>query len=136
MATDIATLQHNKSCRETAEEIIEFCGERPPRFWAELARLANEKLPQSQTAKVTATPPAPRRGITVNLGPSLKLAQELIEDIRELAGDMPDRGLEFAESVVARTDGIAETIDTNASVTAAQITALQNMANGLRAWIH
>lgn len=129
---ELTTFQHNIDCRKEAEEVIELCGEKPQRFWAELARLAGEKLPQQQVAT---TPPAPRRGITVDLGPSAALAQELIETIRELAGEVPDRGLEFAESVVARADNIAEYIEIHGDVTAAQIAALQNMANGLRAWI-
>lgn len=122
---ELTTFQHNIDCRKEAEEVIELCGEKPQRFWAELARLAGEKLPQPAN-KTSPTPPAPRRGIVVDLGPSAVLAQELIETIRELAGEVPDRGLEFAESVVARADNIAEYIEIHGDVTAAQIAQTQD----------
>lgn len=80
-------------------------------------------------------PPPPAKGITVNISdPRYDKALELISEISELAGQMPDRGQDFAESAVETAGGIEETIEERGIVTPSQISALENIRDGLSRW--
>lgn len=62
-------------------------------------------------------------------------AYSLINEIQELAGDMPERAEEFVDSVVNKALEIKVTIERKSQATPNQIQALRNMLNGMKRWI-
>lgn len=63
-------------------------------------------------------------------------ALELAESIEELAGQLPEEGEEFGMSVTEKAAEIALNIDAYNRVTDAQLSALENMLDGLQRWFH
>lgn len=63
-------------------------------------------------------------------------ALELAESIEELAGQLPEEGEEFGMSVTEKAEEIALNIDAYNRVTDAQLSALENMLDGLQRWFH
>lgn len=61
-------------------------------------------------------------------------ALELVEQIEAEADDVPERGEDFAASVVEKSKDIGTTIEVNEHVSDAQRTALDNMLAGLQRW--
>lgn len=66
----------------------------------------------------------------------LQEAIELCDEIESLADEVPEAGEDFATSVSERTAGIRETIEENNYATPGQLSALENMRDGLARWIH
>ena len=62
-------------------------------------------------------------------------AWELINEIDLLAEDVPERGEDFALSILEKAADIGCYIDEHNHVTKKQLAALENMLDGLRAWI-
>lgn len=125
--------EQNVSLRKEAQEIIDLIGYKPSRFWEVLIELASEKLPP-KPEPIPFTPTKvhkpKRRG---ELTP--EYAYEVCDEIESLADDVPERAEDFAESVCETSAGIRETIEQRDSVTEKQITALENIRDGLRKWV-
>lgn len=62
-------------------------------------------------------------------------ALSLVSQINDLAEDMPERGEEYASSVVEKANIIGETIEEKGFVTDKQLNALENMISGMQRWI-
>ena len=62
-------------------------------------------------------------------------AYDLIAEIENLAVEVPERGEDFAQSVIDKVNSIKQTIETNERFTVGQKTALENMKAGLEKWI-
>ena len=65
----------------------------------------------------------------------VETACELIEEIESVAEDMPEEAEDFGQSVLETVADITKYIEDNDRVTKKQITALENMLDGLRQWI-
>lgn len=92
------------------------------------------KSQSAPAATITANPSKP--GISVETGDSrYDEAQEIIGEINELIEQMPERGMDFAESAGETVSGIAETIEQRGDATQSQIVALQNIRDGLARWV-
>ncbi len=63
-------------------------------------------------------------------------ALALVEDICAKADEVPEAGEEFAQSVFSKAEDIGENIEQHNRVTEAQMTALENMNEGLDKWFH
>ena len=61
-------------------------------------------------------------------------ALNLVAEIESEADDVPERGEDFATSVVEKAKDIGSTIEENEHVTDAQQDALDNMMSGLQRW--
>lgn len=61
-------------------------------------------------------------------------ALSLVEQIEEEAECVPERGEDFAASVLDKAKAIGRTIDELEHVTEAQMAALENMLSGLERW--
>lgn len=66
----------------------------------------------------------------------IETANELIEEITTLADDLPEEAEDFGLSVLDTVRDISSYMEENEHVTKKQITALENMLDGLRRWIH
>jgi len=64
----------------------------------------------------------------------IETARELIEKIETLADDLPEEAEDFGPSVIETAGDIANYIDEHDQVTKKQLTALENMLDGLRRW--
>ena len=71
-----------------------------------------------------------------DLSPDVKEALALVEEIESLVEELPDAGEEFGESVLEKASDIAATIEANDRVTDGQMTALENMLDGVQRWFH
>jgi hypothetical protein len=144
------TAEHNKQCRQDAEEMMQFIGDRPLRFWECLAgmiaakrsmlggKIENEDQPKlSPDSSPGRSARSGRSDATAGGNQTdVEAALELVDEIEELAEQMPSAGQEFAESVLANAKSIAATIERSGRVSPAQRKALNNFADGLAAWIH
>lgn len=65
----------------------------------------------------------------------VETAWELIEEIESVAEDLPEEAEDFGQSVLETVADITKYIEDNDRVTKKQITALENMLDGLRQWI-
>jgi hypothetical protein len=65
----------------------------------------------------------------------VETAEDLIEQITSLAEELPEDAEDFAMSVLDTAGDISKYIDENGRVTKKQITALENMLDGLQRWI-
>jgi len=65
----------------------------------------------------------------------VKTAEDLIEQITSLAEELPEDAEDFGMSVLDTASDISKYIDENGRVTKKQITALENMLDGLQRWI-
>jgi hypothetical protein len=135
--------QHNMLCRQQAEEMISFIGEKPRRFWECLAGMVNAKLSVGQPAPATQPPATSKFGRNISppddspeRGVRVRRAIELCDEIDEMANEVPEPGFDFAESVRERAKAIGETVERLGRVTDAQTQALLNMRDGLAAWLH
>ena len=63
-------------------------------------------------------------------------ALALAEEIEDLAGQLPEEGSDFGDSVSEKAADIAANIEAHGRVTDAQYTALENMLDGLQRWFH
>lgn len=61
-------------------------------------------------------------------------ALELVDQIEDAAMDVPERGEDFAASVVDTATSIGNTIEENEHVTDKQMDALENILSGLERW--
>lgn len=61
----------------------------------------------------------------------------LLDEIEELYEALPDRddAAAFGDSVLTKARAIAETVEHSGRETENQISAMENMRNGLRRWI-
>lgn len=66
----------------------------------------------------------------------VRYAISVVEEIEGLASDIPDDGQDFAESILQKSQDIGKNIEMHNRVTDGQISALENMLNGLRCWFH
>lgn len=62
---------------------------------------------------------------------ALDIADEILENIDQL----PSRAEGFAESVEEKAQGIRDDIEKRNRVTGSQLTALENMLEGVRSWL-
>ena len=62
----------------------------------------------------------------------LDAASEVIGD----AEDVPERGEDFAQSVIEKIEAIMETVEDQEKVSRGQWDALQNMHEGVLKWLH
>ena len=62
-------------------------------------------------------------------------ALEIVDEIHEVADDVPERGEDFAISVTEKARSIGATIAEREHVTDAQMEALENMLAGLQRWV-
>ena len=62
-------------------------------------------------------------------------ALEIIDEMEELALEVPDAGQDFAADVLEKARSIGRTIERANSVTGPQFEALRNMRDGLARWI-
>jgi len=69
------------------------------------------------------------------LAPDVGKTIEQAEKIIELTEDLPDKAMEFGESVADRCQGIAGTLEVSNRVTKAQQEALDNMEAAVRKWL-
>ena len=60
---------------------------------------------------------------------------EQCQEIQDLCEQVPERGEDFAASVMEKVQSIADWIEANESVTADQAEALDNMQAGVERWI-
>jgi hypothetical protein len=63
-------------------------------------------------------------------------AISLVDEIRETADYVCDEGREFADSVLEKSMAIGQSVERIGRATQGQITALENMLEGLQAWVH
>lgn len=63
-------------------------------------------------------------------------AMYLVQEIRDLVPDVCEAGEDFAASVEEKADAIAESVARHRAATEGQLTALENMLDGLRRWVH
>lgn len=82
--------------------------------------------PKQPSIRVTRTPQADE---------SASEAFGLCDEIESLAGDVPDRGQEYAESVVEKSESIRASVEASGRASVGQISALENMRDGLLRWI-
>lgn len=61
-------------------------------------------------------------------------ALDLVEEIESAAEDVPERGEDFAASVLECANSIGDTIEQNEHATPRQMEALENMIEGLMRW--
>ena len=109
-------------------------GESCVMFFRLLKESAEKNLPACKPKQLTEEQREKIRNL--KLQPNIAEAEGLIDEIESMAGDICENGQEFAESVLERTKSIRESIEKAGRATEGQITALENMAEGLRAWFH
>jgi len=63
-------------------------------------------------------------------------ATDLIKEIEGLVEELPERAEDFGMSVQETANDIAVHIEETSHVTKKQITALENMLDGLQRWFH
>ena len=63
-----------------------------------------------------------------------KICRQILSDIDELPDN--DSAAQFGESISEKVLGIQSTIERTGGVTEGQITALENMYNGVQKWMH
>lgn len=66
---------------------------------------------------------------------SYENAMSLIDEIRQLAEEVPVEGEDFAKSVLGKAASMEDNIESYESATSNQLRALENMANGLEKWV-
>lgn len=158
--TNDKSIQQNISDRRSAELLYRQAGEllapevrkltpsAQRMFWDMMSKLcwrATATLNNKQTFDAVgklhrqqpSNPPAtsPRKIKVREPSTDVETALQLCEAIEEMAGEVPERGADFAESVRAKAADIAATIEERDAVTEAQMSALENMHAGLCRWI-
>lgn len=95
-----------------------------------------ECLKRLKTPEPAILPTMPAKTITVG-GPSESAAEafEICDEIESMMNDIPEAGEVFAGSVSDKASSIRRTVEANNHATPAQISALENMRDGLSRWI-
>ena len=62
-------------------------------------------------------------------------AEDVLAEIEDMVADIPERGEEFAASVLEKAKDIVGRATSNAHISAAQLEALHNMKAGLQKWV-
>ena len=122
--------------RKWAEEAIEYAIDQGKDFLEGFTRAIRKFQPQPT---VEETKPQQESGFDLDEfadGSDEQKAASLIEEIKELAEDIPEAGEDFGMSVLDTTSDIAENIEQRGHVTKKQLAALENMLDGLRRWFH
>ena len=147
------TIEKNIADRQAAESLHRTIGEllreEVPRlpsdeargiFWRMVRESAEKNLPRREPlvthfdgkesplteTDTTELPPEP---------PDVAEALEIIDEMEELAMEIPDAGQDFAADVLEKARSIGRTIERSNSVTQPQMEALENMCSGLARWI-
>lgn len=143
MATDVFSLagvvyrdnfgsdkQYQKEfCRRVAERFAEKIGRKVINVQVVKKAIDDANRGPRDDAKIITTSQSDRAR------KALSIAEEII-DLSESA-DLPDNGMEFAESVAEKARSISENIEENNFVVSdGQYTALENMLDGLQRWFH
>lgn len=108
-------------------------------FWRPLKESAEKNLPKpvvTIAAQQPPKPPAPKVTPRASGDSSVGEAQDLIESIEGMAGEICEAGRDFAEDVLAKAKSIGESVDRGGHATERQIEALENMVDGLSRWFH
>lgn len=66
---------------------------------------------------------------------ALELGQEILDMIEEMDDDTKDRGCDFFVSVEEKVTDMLNTIEENDRCSDGQMTALENMRDGVARWI-
>ena len=143
---DTEKILQRKAGREAAQEVLSLVEMRDYAsrdwrisYWEELAKVAYNELIALGCTKITEPEPEPEHEIPFVADDDQPLevrrALAVIDEIEELAADVPDAGQDYAESVLKTAGDIGETIQQHRSVTPAQERALRNMRDGLARWI-
>lgn len=107
---------------------IEWRGEfsQRPKCVCERPATPGVNIKPKSTVKVSATPQA---------DDSAEQAFELCDEIESLADDVPSRGQDFADSVLEKAADIRASVEQLGRASDGQISALENMRDGLSRWI-
>lgn len=100
-----------------------------------------DQKPPCATATSTTQPqaepqkPAQKLQVAVGNDKTADAALELVEEIESMAENMPSAASDFTESVLEKAKSIAETVESRGFATGAQLTALENMLDGMGRWM-
>lgn len=112
-------------CGRRIEWIGEFSA-RPQCACKAPANLPSVSVPKPSSIRVSRKPQA---------DDSAAEAFELCDEIESLACDVPSRGQEYAESVAEKSESIRASVEASGRASAGQISALENMRDGLLRWV-
>jgi hypothetical protein len=127
--SNIAARKAADAFRELAEEIVESVpDDAKVRFWRLVFKELKERFPEEKVAP----PVPPERVFDSDEEDAIAIAEEIIE-LSE-SEELPERAIEFAESVAGRARDILATIEERGEATTNQLTALENMRTGLQKW--
>lgn len=141
------TIESNCRDRESAKKLHQFVGEMVSEGVANLAsdyaRAIFWQLMYESVSKFhTAPNPNPKPAKTKPAEPqqmdtaAVRAALEITDEIMSMADEVPSAGQGFANSVCHKAESIGNTIEKTGVVTDAQMTALQNMREGLLKWLN
>lgn len=105
-------------------------------------RLKDAELIADAYIKATANPPQPATRVTFmpedagNEELDWEAAIEQCDRIFDKCEEVPERGEDFAYSVMEKVESIRESIEKSERVTQGQLTALENMESGVDRWLH
>ena len=124
--------------RKEAETILELITETTLRFANKDVRRhfletidATVHTALQPTEKPAVAKPAPKRELPSDAAEAL----EIIDEMEELALEVPDAAEDFTADVLEKAKSIGRTIERANSVTGPQFEALRNMRDGLARWI-
>jgi Fe-S cluster assembly scaffold protein SufB len=124
--------------RKWAEEAIEYAIDQGAEFLDGFSRALRkfQRIPTTTTERQSS-----QEGfdfddidIPVNEDEDVKTANDLIEQIESIVEELPEEAEDFGMSVSETASDIAEHIEKRGRVTKKQITALENMLDGLQRW--
>lgn len=122
--------------RKWAEDTIEYAIDQGPDFLKGFSRAIREFQPEPEPKSKPKQKPSDTMTFDFDdADEDIKTAEELIEQITSLAEELPENAEDFAMSVLDTASDISKYIDENGRVTKKQITALENMLDGLQRWI-
>jgi len=98
-------------------------------FWRTMLQSVQRNLPSDPMPADNKTKPSSGQS-------SYDEAMSLISEIEERADCICDAGRDFADSVWDKTESIMESVERSHSATDGQLTALENMLEGLQRWFH
>lgn len=140
---DIDQIRRNITDRQAAERLALIVGElvddevgklpsdaSREKFWALVQQRWSAHFPEPQG---TFTGQEPYN--VEEIPDSDDEVNNLVDEIDNLAGAVPTKGMEFAESCCGTARSIAETVEERGRVTTAQLGALRNMRDALKRWI-
>ena len=91
------------------------------------------------TGPLSPVPPCPHcakeKATPIDQDADVKEALAIIDEMEELAGEVPEAAEDFATNVLEKAQSIGRTIERSRSVTSNQLDALNNMRDGLTRWI-